>query len=150
MKKLGLLLLAVCFFAAGCSGGKEARIGMLETKSAEIESRMESMEQRLTALEVYYQDMTKAKLAKAAEAVKASAKVSVDQMTDSDIQSALRNAGFYTGTVDGKLGPNTTAAIKEFQKANGLTADGVAGDKTKSLLIKHLKGPAASELEGDM
>jgi murein L,D-transpeptidase YcbB/YkuD len=27
----------------------------------------------------------------------------------------------------------------EFQKANGLTADGVAGDKTKAELVKYLK-----------
>lgn len=145
MKKLGLLALAVCFLLTGCSSGKEARVAELESKNLEIESRLESMEQRLTALEVYYQDLAKVRTAKPAEAAPVDTKTAVSAMTDSDVQVALKNAGFYTGTVDGLLGPGTANAIKEFQKANGLTADGIAGDKTKTLLIKYLKKEAAAQ-----
>lgn len=140
MKKLGVLLLVVCFFAAGCSGSKEAKIASLEGKSLEMETRMESIEQRITALELYYQDLSKMKTEKPVQQEEmVSTKSTIDAMTDSDIQIALKNAGFYTGTIDGMIGPNTTNSIKEFQKANGLTPDGVAGDKTKSLLMKYLK-----------
>ena len=55
-----------------------------------------------------------------------------------EIQTALKNASFYTGEVDGKLGPKTKKAIAEFQKANGLTADGKVGPKTWNALSKHL------------
>jgi peptidoglycan hydrolase-like protein with peptidoglycan-binding domain len=55
-----------------------------------------------------------------------------------EIQTALKNAGYYAGTVDGKIGPKTKDAIQEFQKANGLTADGKVGPKTWSLLSTHL------------
>ena len=47
-----------------------------------------------------------------------------------DIQTALKNAGFYTGTVDGKIGPKTKKAIEEFQKAKGLKVDGKVGPRT--------------------
>jgi murein L,D-transpeptidase YcbB/YkuD len=139
MKKLGMLFLAVCFFLSGCSGSKEARVGYLESKNLEIEGRLESMEQRLTALEVYYQDLAKAKTAKPDEPAVIDTKTAVNMMTDSDVQIALKNAGFYTGTVDGLLGPGTANAIREFQQANGLNSDGIAGDKTKGLLLQYLK-----------
>lgn len=42
--------------------------------------------------------------------------------------------GYYTGAVDGKKGEKTTEAIKAFQKAKGLTVDGVYGDKTDAKL----------------
>lgn len=47
-----------------------------------------------------------------------------------EIQTALKNAGFYQGNVDGKMGPLTREAIKEFQRVHGLTDDGVVGRKT--------------------
>jgi hypothetical protein len=55
-----------------------------------------------------------------------------------DIQAALKNAGFYNGNVDGKIGPMTKKAIMEFQKANKLKADGKVGPKTWEALSRHL------------
>ena len=46
------------------------------------------------------------------------------------IQTRLKKWGYYKGTVDGVYGSKTQAAVKSFQKANGLTVDGVAGPKT--------------------
>jgi len=46
------------------------------------------------------------------------------------IQEALKNAGYYNGNVDGKIGPNTRKAVRAFQKDNGLDADGVVGRGT--------------------
>jgi len=42
------------------------------------------------------------------------------------LQSRLTAKGFSTGGVDGIIGPNTIAAIRAFQKSNGLTPDGYA------------------------
>jgi len=59
--------------------------------------------------------------------------------SDEQIQKALKHAGFYKGAIDGKVGPRTKSAIREFQKANGLTADGSVGDKTWQALKTYLK-----------
>ncbi len=58
--------------------------------------------------------------------------------TGKEIQTALKNAGLYTGAVDGKIGPMTKKAIEEFQKVNNLKADGKVGPKTWELLRQHL------------
>ena len=46
------------------------------------------------------------------------------------VQQKLKNWGYYSGSVDGIYGKNTVAAVKLFQKKNGLTVDGIAGTKT--------------------
>ncbi|OKH34613.1 hypothetical protein NIES2101_38745 [Calothrix sp. HK-06] len=48
----------------------------------------------------------------------------------SRLQENLKKLGLYTGAVDGKFGAATKAAVIKFQKANGLTPDGIAGTKT--------------------
>ncbi len=50
------------------------------------------------------------------------------------IQKKLKNWGYYSGSVDGYYGSQTTAAVKYFQRKNGLTADGVAGTATLAAL----------------
>ncbi len=62
--------------------------------------------------------------------------------TTQEIQTALKNAGYYSGAIDGKAGPMTKKAIEEFQKANGLKADGKVGTKTWAVLSSHLNPPA--------
>ena len=52
----------------------------------------------------------------------------------SALQTRLKTLGYYTGAVDGNYGFSTAQAVIRFQKANGLTADGVAGTKTLNKL----------------
>lgn len=47
-----------------------------------------------------------------------------------NIQTKLKTWGYYSGSVDGIYGAKTKAAVEQFQRKNGLTADGVAGPKT--------------------
>ena len=57
--------------------------------------------------------------------------------TGIEIQTALKNAGFYAGNIDGKIGPKTKKAIEDFQKANGLKVDGRVGPKTWEAMSKY-------------
>ncbi len=50
------------------------------------------------------------------------------------IQQALKNKGYYGGSVDGIFGSATRQAVVAFQKDQGLTADGIAGPKTLKAL----------------
>ena len=52
------------------------------------------------------------------------------------LQRLLNAMGYDCGTVDGVFGSRTLIAVKEFQKANGLTVDGVVGGKTWNALLK--------------
>ena len=53
-----------------------------------------------------------------------------------EMQQALISLGYLGGTADGIFGTNTENAVKKFQKASRLTADGLAGTKTLELLYK--------------
>ena len=46
------------------------------------------------------------------------------------IQTKLKRWGYYKGNVDGIYGSQTVAAVKLFQKKNGLVVDGIAGKNT--------------------
>ena len=46
------------------------------------------------------------------------------------IQTKLKEWGYYDGTVDGVYGSGTEKAVRYFQEKNGLTADGKAGQAT--------------------
>lgn len=50
------------------------------------------------------------------------------------LQQALKKLSYYSGTVDGKYGSGTVAAVTSFQKLNKITADGIAGPTTQRLL----------------
>ena len=60
------------------------------------------------------------------------------------IQSALKNAGFYNGKIDGKIGPGSKKAIEAFQQSKGLKADGKVGPKTWTALEQYLNGSKES------
>ncbi|MCP4649045.1 MAG: peptidoglycan-binding protein [PVC group bacterium] len=55
-----------------------------------------------------------------------------------DIQKALKGAGFNPGHIDGQMGPKTKKVIREFQRENNLTIDGVVGPKTWEKLKTYL------------
>ena len=55
-------------------------------------------------------------------------------ITVRNIQTRLKALGYPVGTVDGKYGKKTQAAVKSFQALNGLTADGKVGAKTMAAL----------------
>lgn len=46
------------------------------------------------------------------------------------IQTKLKRWGYYKGNIDGIYGSQTLAAVKLFQKKNGLVVDGIAGKNT--------------------
>ncbi len=64
----------------------------------------------------------------------------------SAIQQELKDRGLYSGNVDGIYGSQTEAAVKRFQKQQGLSVDGIAGPQTlKKLGITVGSIPQANE-----
>ena len=50
------------------------------------------------------------------------------------LQQALKSKGYFSATSTGYYGDITAAAVKSYQKAQGLNADGVAGEDTLTAL----------------
>ncbi len=69
--------------------------------------------------------------------------VSSAKPSSEEIQTALKNAGYYSGVIDGKVGPNTKKAIEDFQKASSLKIDGKVGPMTWAALSKFLNAVPA-------
>lgn len=73
-------------------------------------------------------------------------KLAADETTKNrQIQDALKNAGYDPGAIDGKLGAKSKKAIKEFQSANGLKADGKVGAKTWAKLSAYILQAGSAE-----
>ena len=129
---MGLWMGAIGVALAGCATARPP---------AGLETRVQSLENRVQVLEADVQsgaprtNETNMSLAGGNEAVSGDAK----NMSKKDIQKALKNAGYYDGPADGKIGPKTRAAIKAFQGDKGLKADGIPGTQTKEKLEKYLK-----------
>lgn len=67
-------------------------------------------------------------------AVSASYKRGSSGETVKQIQTKLKEWGYYNGTVDGVFGSGTEKAVRYFQEKNGLTADGKVGQATMDAL----------------
>jgi peptidoglycan hydrolase-like protein with peptidoglycan-binding domain len=60
------------------------------------------------------------------------------------MQADLTTLGYYTGKVDGFYGPDTEAAVKAFQKDNGLPVTGKFDEATVNAIDAALKHPTAT------
>jgi murein L,D-transpeptidase YcbB/YkuD len=140
-----LLLVAVAALASGCAGGRQYR-----SELARLQSQVGLLDERVTQLErsgvgplmsapinepAFGATSVGAEAPIRAPAAPKSASFSKagglsGTPSTRDIQQALKNAGFYQGAVDGKMGAMTREAIREFQRINGLKDDGVVGRQT--------------------
>lgn len=60
------------------------------------------------------------------------------------IQTKLKNWGYYSGAVDGVYGSATEKAVRQFQQKNGLTVDGKAGAQTLAAMGIQSSTPGGS------
>ncbi len=149
MKRSTMLVFAVALTVmslavVGCKGkvDKEAEMARLETTEA-----MTPVEDVVVTQSPVTESSSTQAISQETIPPTAAVPPVVDTMTASgldklsknkDIQTALKAANFYTGTIDGKIGPKTKRAIVEFQKAKGLKPDGRVGPKTWAELEKYL------------
>lgn len=152
----GMMFLAVI---TGCAttGAKNSQ-DQLQTRVTDLEKKVEQKDSEIVDLQYQVKDLSSkvnpkeagdsategTNTKEEASLSKISSKTSPEEIIKvnasvEDIQKALKNAGVYTGKIDGKAGAGTKQAITEFQKQHHLTADGVLGRKTWKLLKSYLK-----------
>ena len=147
-------MLALCL-VSGCETVPKkfkAEVSDIKTRVDTLETRVEGVETKTSDVERMSNDQ-----AKAIEDLKTKpvgTNVSVKHRSGGksnvrEIQTCLKNAGFYSGKIDGVKGKQTRKAIREFQESNGLKADGVVGPKTWDSLSRYMSGagPAATGTE---
>ena len=168
MKRLGFVVLALIilstFTISGCSSAQKKLsedVKGIKTKVDTLETRVEGVETKQSEVERLAMEQAERveelKAERAARAPSGKSNVGIKEKRSrkdtervKDIQSCLKNAGFYKGEVDGVKGRKTRSSIKKFQSANGLTADGVVGKRTWEALSKYASGgeaPAAGGAE---
>lgn len=154
------VLLLICVIAlSGCFGGKTANSGLmnqLQLRVINLERKVEEKDREIVDLKYQVKEMAtrfdsdeidvassdSEGIVMVEEPGKNSAikpmKVDTELTTAiirvpvsvDKVQKALKNAGYYKGSIDGKIGPMSRKAIVEFQKNHGLTSDGIVGKKT--------------------
>jgi len=149
MKRFGLFVfvLAVAFCITGCSKKTESLEEMQQPMSPEDLNRLSTQNESAVpapAGEASQAAVTPTETIPVATELEALPPSGPYKPSANEIQTALKNAGFYTGSIDGKIGPKTKAAIEEFQRSSGLTADGKVGPKTWQALAKYLTQASAS------
>jgi len=131
------ILISGCTTTSHRNDSLDTQIQDFQTEIAALKNELQQKNEQISSLENQIQNLPAQEITDSEEtsAEKSSAAVS---LSPKKIQTALKNAGFYNGKVDGKIGRQTKKAIKNFQREKGLTADGVAGKATCQKLKKYL------------
>lgn len=116
----------------------QAQVGSLSDEVVRLDQALQETRASIQATETRRQEFAGGGAVQAAGPVYRTP--SGFELPSADIQRALKNAGYYDGSVDGKIGPATRDAVKSFQRDHGLTADGVVGRSTWGKLKVYLSG----------
>ena len=157
-----ILLFAVvavlaAFLASGCStvpkkmreevSGIKSKVDTLETRVDTVESKQAEAQALVSQQGQTIDELKAARERTATTNITTREQPVKSRERTKDIQACLKNAGFYKGKIDGVKGKGTRKAVKEFQAANGLKADGVVGPKTWEILSKYASASDAGSAE---
>lgn len=162
MKKILMLICGAMVFTGCATTSKPSDMGQLQIKVAQLERKVEerdrdiedlkmkveSMAGDIDTLEPYPADRPDYYSSKSGGEGRGLQERAPDKGSNEEIirvdagaksvQTALKNAGYYTGNIDGKIGAGTKQAIKQFQKDNNLQSDGIVGSRTWTELKAYL------------
>lgn len=139
VRKALLSVLAVVFVSSlsGCATTRknnELEMQGLRNQVSALESQMAAKDEEINSLRE-----AAMKASEMSAMVERKTGETKSRPSAKQIQTALKNAGYYQGAVDGKIGKGTREAIKAFQSANNLSSDGKVGKKTWVVLKNYLE-----------
>ena len=162
MKKQAPQMLLFCVLLAGCSATRgpttmnqlQIQVAQMERQLADRDQEIEELKFTVQDLSSQVQDMEASQISGSMEDVGDSysqeniassfKSVAKDEQvirvaaSPKQVQTALKSAGYYTGSIDGKIGGGSKKAIKDFQKDHQLKSDGVVGKRTWQELKNYL------------
>jgi peptidoglycan hydrolase-like protein with peptidoglycan-binding domain len=135
-------LLVFLISLGGCATGrkqKELEVQGLRNQISVLQAEIQSKDEEISSLRDALSRTVEEKeeLAKVISKKKVVGEVKSRPNTK-QIQTALMNAGYNPGAIDGRMGKQTREAIRAFQKANNLAVDGKVGKETWELLKEYL------------
>ncbi len=145
-----VMVAAAATWLGGCASGQSAQMKRLQSQVGLLDERLSQLErtgggwQGESAASAASADLSAAAgpaVPAASEPVKTASVSSTPtsgKASTREIQRALKNAGFYQGNIDGKMGPMTKDSVREFQRVHGLKDDGVVGKQTWAKLSSYL------------
>lgn len=142
-----ILLGGLALLMVGCAttAQPDPMLSQLQMRVGELERTVQAKDQQISDLEYTVKDLDvevkRLRQQPARAAVSTSSRSSSSAAGDDgpiirvdasaeQVQTALKNAGYYTGNIDGKVGAGTKQAIMQFQKDRNLKADGLVGRQT--------------------
>jgi len=131
MLKINLIVIIVLLLVV--SGCVTTPVVNYSGENQQLKTQVSSLEEQLAALK-QENGQLRGQLQQQAESKK-----EVRMPSASEIQAALKKAGFYKGAIDGQIGTQTKESVKKFQQANGINPDGVVGSRTWALMSKYLE-----------
>ena|SRR3989338_865399 len=137
-----ILALCVLFFAGCATAGKNHALELQQCQNriASLEEELKEKDREVTQLERDLQRKEDESYRRSASSTKTRSDSGYSSSpSTSQIQKALKSAGYYKGPIDGKVGAKTQDAIIKFQKDNGLKSDGKVGQMTWSELKVYLE-----------
>ena len=142
-KAVGFLILFIFLISVtGCATSrkqKDLEIQGLKNQISVLEAQIQAKDEEISSLQDTLAKATeeKTELTKVVSKKKIIGEIK-SRPSVKQVQIALQNAGYNPGSIDGRKGKQTRNAIKAFQKANNLKADGKVGKRTWVLLKEYL------------
>lgn len=138
-----LVIISIVFGGCATSGTQKIQENQqLRARIVQLESEIQKREEQKNQLEAQIEEERRSKenIERKLGYVRVGSAIKDFESPDvvKKIQTALKNAGYEVGPIDGKMGRKTKEAVKDFQRENGLTADGIVGQKTWAKLSKYL------------
>lgn len=153
-----LMIGGLAMLLSGCvtTQGSKSNVDQLQIRVVDLEKKLEERDSEIVDLKYQIKDLSSRTSGQSSSIeedvpVHKSSAPSMDSSSGSsdkvikvaastsDVQKALKNAGFYKGSIDGKIGQQTKKAIESFQRQHNLTADGVIGRRTWEELKVYLQ-----------
>lgn len=148
MVKRGLCVLiglALCVALSGCATGRKqssVEVQGLRNQISVLEEQLQAKNDEISSLKDALAKQEPIEEGFTATAKRSSKKKIIGEVKSrpnpTQIQTALSNAGFDCGAIDGRMGRQTREAIRAFQAAHGLAVDGRVGKNTWNLLREYL------------